>query len=206
MTVFTIGHSNHSLDVFAALLGTHRITAVADVRSVPYSRMNPQYNRESLAATLAASRIGYVYMGRELGGRSDDSACYDCDGRIRYDRVARTVRFSRGVERVLAGTARHRIALMCSERQPEHCHRTLLVGQALDDRGVDVRHIDADGGAESHADVIDRLLGKFNLHPEDDLIRRHQPRCELVAEAIERQTKIVGHANAARASSLGPAP
>lgn len=205
MTIFTIGHSNHPAEAFAALLALHRITALADVRSVPYSRVNPQYNREMLAATLESCGIVYVHLGRDLGGRSNDANCYDDEGRIRYDRVARTARFADGIERVLKGAARHRIALMCAERQPERCHRTLLVAQALDDRGVDVRHIDADGGADSHASVMDGLLRKFSLHPDGDLLRSQQPRRELVAEAIARQSKVVGHAMPARKHLRGPA-
>ena len=191
--VLTIGHSNHPLDAFMGLLFRHRVTALGDVRSAPCSRFNPHFNREPLAAALKAQGIGYVYLGRELGGRSDDRRCYE-DGRIRYDRLARTDRFREGLERVVRGVAEHRIALMCAEKEPLDCHRTLLVARALDERGMKVAHILFDGRLEPHAEAMDRLLAELDLEPEDDLLRQLQPRDELLAEAIARQAGRVGHA------------
>ena len=188
-TVLTIGHSNHPLEVFLGLLARHRVTALADVRSAPYSRFNPHFNREPLAATLETRGIRYVYLGRELGGRSDHRSCYE-NGRIRYDRLARTDRFREGLGRVMHGVARHRIALMCAEKEPLDCHRTLLVGRALDSRGVKVEHILADGRLEPHADTMDRLLAGFDRRQtESDMFRE-----EFIEEAISRRTKRVGHA------------
>ena len=175
------------------LLSRHRVTALADVRSAPYSRFNPHFNREPLAVALKARGIRYVYLGRELGGRSDDPDDYE-DGHIRYDRLARTDWFKDGLDRLARGAAEHRIALMCAEKEPLDCHRTLLVGRALDGRGVKVAHILADGRLEPHAMVMDRLLARCDLDPEGDLFRRQQAREELIAEAIVRQTERAGHA------------
>ena len=185
--VLTVGHSNHPQETFLELLERHRVTALADVRSTPWSRFNPHFNRKALAATLAVRGIEYLYFGRELGGRPDDPACYQ-DGLIRYDRVARTDRFREGLDRLLGDAAEHRIALMCAEKEPLDCHRTLLVGQALLEREVDVAHIHADGGLEPHAAVMDRLLAGVGLDPSDDLFRRHEARGALIAEAIARKT------------------
>ena len=191
-TVLTIGHSNHSLETFMGLLARHRVTALADVRSAPWSRFSPHFNREPLAAALKAQRIGYVYLGRELGGRSDDADDYQA-GRIRYDRLARTDRFRDGLDRVVRGAGKHRIALMCAEKEPLDCHRALLIGRALDELGVKVEHILRDGRREPHAEAMDRLLARCDLVPDGDLFRRQQPREELIAEAIVRQTERVGH-------------
>ena len=185
--VLTVGHSNHPLEAFMELLSRHRVTALADVRSAPYSRFNPHFNRKPLAAALAVRGIEYLYLGRELGGRPDDPACYE-DGRIRYDRVARTDRFREGLDRLMGDAAAHRIALMCAEKEPLACHRTLLVGQALHERGVDVAHVHGDGELEPHAGAMDRLLAGMGLDAGDDLFRRHQPRDALIAEAIARKT------------------
>lgn len=188
--VFTIGHSNLALDSFIALLHQHHVTALADVRSAPYSRFNPQFNRESLAGSLKRCGIEYVYIGHELGGRSDDPTCYE-DGRVRYDRVAETDLFRHGLDRVVHGADNHHIVLLCAEREPLECHRTLLVAPALDERGVEVVHIHADGRLEPHGEAMDRLLDRFNLHPTGDLFRATQAREELVAEAIELQARRV---------------
>ncbi len=187
--VLTIGHSNHALEKFIELLRRHRVTALADVRSAPYSRFNPQFNREPLAASLKAEGIAYVYLGRELGGRPGDRGCYDDDGRVLYGRVAATEPFRRGLERVVEGAARFRIALMCAEKEPLRCHRTLLVAHELDKRGVGVGHIHADGRLESHGDAMDRLIEHTGLRPDGDLFRPAQTRAELIAEAMERQAK-----------------
>ena len=167
--VFTIGHSNHSVEVFLDLLSRHRIDALADVRSAPYSRFNSQFNRESLAAALSRRGIEYQYFGRELGDRPEDPACYEGD-RVHYGRVSETERFREGLTGVIDAAARRRIALMCAEREPLDCHRTLLVATALDAHDVDVQHIHADGTLETQADAMRRLLDRYNLNPEGDLL------------------------------------
>ena len=187
--ILTIGHSNHSLERFLALLSKHQVTAVADVRSAPYSRFRPHFNRDALAAGLEAHAIGYAFYGRELGGRPDDPACYE-EGRVDYERVARTSRFRDGVDRVIDRTARDRIALMCAEQEPLDCHRTLLVARALDDAGVAVVHILADGALEPHGRTMDRLMTALDLNPNGDLFRRRE---ELVAHAIALRARRVAY-------------
>ena len=191
-TVLTIGHSNHTPEVFLDLLTRHGVTALADVRSAPYSRFNPHFNREQLTETLKASNIKYVYLGDQLGGRSDDQACYE-QGRVRYDRLARTPLFRDGLQRVVRGANEQRVALMCAEKEPLHCHRALLIGHELDQRGVEVAHILPDGRLEPHSGAMTRLLAEFNLENDGDLFYQHKPRGELIAEAIAIQTERVGH-------------
>ena len=190
-TVLTIGHSTHALEVFTGLLRRHRVSAVADVRSAPYSRFNPQFNRELLIEALEVEGIRYVFLGRELGGRSDDPACYE-DGRIRYDRVAATESFRSGLDRVVDGAARYRIALMCAEKEPLDCHRTLLVARALDEQGDDVAHIHADGRLEAHREAMDRLLDIHKLPREGDLSGTRE---EFIGTAIARQAQRVAYAD-----------
>ena len=190
--VLTVGHSNHPLEGFMALLLQHGVTALADVRSVPHSRRHPHFSRAALAAALGAHGIDYVFLGRELGGRTRDPALYE-HGRVSYERLQRTERFRAGIDRVLRGAARHSIVLMCAEREPLDCHRTLLVARALDLRGLEILHIHADGRLERHADAMDRLVEKFDLHAEGDLFRGPRSREELVAEAMTRQARKVAH-------------
>src|SRR5579862_1298929 len=112
--IYTVGHSNHSIEKFIGLLIANGINAVADVRSRPFSRRNPQFNKERLAATLLQHGIVYVFLGKELGARSEDPSCYE-DGRVQYGRLAATPVFRAGIERVLAGAQKYRLALMCAE-------------------------------------------------------------------------------------------
>src|SRR5688500_9570232 len=100
--LFTIGYSNHSCETFLNLLRVQGVTAVADVRSSPFIRYNPQYNREVLALALEEAGLHYVFLGQELGARRSEPECYDA-GKVRYDRIARTALFQKGLERVRRG-------------------------------------------------------------------------------------------------------
>jgi uncharacterized protein (DUF488 family) len=186
--VLTIGHSTHSLEAFVALLRQHSVTALAAVRSAPYSRFNPQFNREALEQGLKAHGIKYVFLGRELGARSDDRSCYE-NGRVQYARLARTELFRSGVERVVRGANDYRVALMCAEKEPLECHRTLLVARALAELGIVVQHILADGRLESHEATMERLLDVVGL-PHQDLLRSKE---ELIAEGLVRQEQRVAY-------------
>ena len=178
--VLTVGHSNHELGRFLDLLRQHEITALADVRSAPYSRFNPHFNLKRLSASLSTSGIAYVWLGRELGGRPDDPDCYE-DGTVRYDRLAQTALYREGIDRVLRGMAEHRLALMCAEKDPLHCHRALLVSRSLADEGLEVAHILAEGGLESHESVMNRLLAAH--HRDDGLFAEPKLRAERIDEA-----------------------
>ena len=161
---FTIGHSNHALDRFLGLLEGHAITAVADVRSVPYSRRLPHFDRPVLQRALAAAGIAYVFLGNLLGGRPKDPSCYR-DGKVDYALIAATPGFGNGLARLEDGTNRYRIVLMCAERDPLDCHRALLVSRHLAERGAGINHILADGSLESHEDTERRLRDKESPPP-----------------------------------------
>jgi uncharacterized protein (DUF488 family) len=179
-TVFTIGHSNHPLATFIDLLRGARVTAVADVRSIPYSRRWPQFGRAALERSLGDAGIVYVFLGAELGGKRDDPALLS-EGRLDYDRVAATASFQAGLARVEEGAQRHRLALMCAEREPLDCHRFLLVARRLHERDVPVEHILADGTTERHDATERRLVAAVGL--ADDLFSSVVPPRDVVARA-----------------------
>ncbi len=189
--VFTVGHSTHSLEHFVELLQSVPITAIADVRSSPYSRFNPQFNRETLEKALKERGIAYVFLGRELGARSDDPSCYE-NGRVQYNRLAKTELFRQGLERVLKGAQSYQLGLMCAEKEPLECHRTLLVSRSLASQGVSVGHILADGRIELHHAAMVRLIGVVGL-PKTDLFRTNEElieaACALQEERIAYSTK-----------------
>ena len=187
-TVFTIGHSTHTFETFVSLLRSNAVTALADVRSAPFSRFNPQFNRDALEAGLKAQGIRYVFLGRELGARSDDPTCYE-NGRVQYQRLAQTALFQSGLERVMQGALKHQVALVCAEKEPLECHRTLLVARALVERGVDVAHILSDGRLERHDATMARLLDLVGL-PQQDLFRTRE---QLIEEALRRQEEKVAY-------------
>ena len=184
--VFTIGHSNHPPDAFLDLLRAHGIEEVADVRSSPYSRHAPQFGRDALERALEDAGIDYQFLGAELGGRPADRSCYGEDGRVLYNLVAESDPFDAGIRRVARAADERRVVLMCSEKEPLDCHRTLLVARALDARGVAVEHILADGVVESHSDAMDRLLDAVKIPRNGDMF---WSRDDAIAEALDRQAR-----------------
>jgi uncharacterized protein (DUF488 family) len=185
-TLHTVGHSNHSIEKFVSLLTANGITAVADVRSRPFSRRHPQFNKDRLAGELARHGIVYVFLGRELGARTEDPSCYE-GGKVQYARLAATAPFKAGIQRVLDGARKYRIALMCAEKEPLDCHRTLLVGRALEGLGVSIAHILADGSVETQDQTWSRLIELTGLSKED-MFHDH---AELLARACKlREDKI----------------
>jgi uncharacterized protein (DUF488 family) len=186
--IFSIGHSTHSLEDFLGLLELHGISAVADVRSSPYSRYCPQFNMDALSDSLKELEIKYVFLGRELGARAEDPSCY-INGRVQYSLLAKQKSFLEGIERVKKGSRELKIALMCAEREPLDCHRTLLVANALEGEGCIVNHIHSDGHLERHGDAMERLLEVTGL-PQEDLFRSKE---ELMAEAFSKQEERIAY-------------
>jgi uncharacterized protein (DUF488 family) len=168
-TLYTIGHSNHDINTFIALLKQHGVTALADVRSAPYSRYLPHFCKKTLKAYLAKEGIQYVFLGNELGARPDDETCY-VDGKALYEKIAATKAFSMGLKRVLRGSETFDIALMCAEKDPLTCHRAILVCQHLKPLLPDIHHILGNGELETHQHLEERML---TLHGFMDAVEPH---------------------------------
>ncbi len=147
--VYTLGHSSHTIEVFLGLLTQHDIEVLIDTRSSPFSRYAPQFNRDALKASVEHAGLRYGFFGRHLGGRPDDEDLYDENGHVLYSAVAKSFLFNDGLERLIAGAAKYRTALLCSEENPSVCHRRLLVGRVLFESGIGVFHIRGDGRVES---------------------------------------------------------
>jgi len=165
--LFTIGHSNHSLDHFLELLLAYQVSAIVDVRSSPYSKHSPQFNKDVLESALRDSNIDYVFLGRELGAQRSEDDCY-IDGQAKYDRIAHLSIFQRGLEIVLQGVEHYRVALMCSESDPITCHRTILLCRELKRICPDLKitHILGDGTKERQEMSEKRLINLHKLQPE----------------------------------------
>lgn len=189
MEVLTIGHSTQSYEDFLNKLRSAQVTAVADVRSSPFSRHFPHFNRDVLKEELRMDNIAYVFLGDELGGRPKDKQFF-CDGVADYEKMAQTNMFAKGLDRVLEGSQKYRIALMCSEHDPLDCHRCLLVGRALSEKGVSVGHILGNGRKVSHGQIEARLLelagrsdGDLFKTPQERLHEAYRDRAVKVAYA-----------------------
>lgn len=193
--ILTIGHSTHTWDRFHGLLRGANVTAIADVRSAPYSRRAPQFSRDVLTSALREAGIAYVYLGKELGGRPLDRSLFR-DGVPDYERMAATEDFGHGLDRLVAGAGRHRIALMCAEQDPLACHRCLLVSRRLRERDVAVGHILADGTVQPHSEIEANLLAAARADG-DDMFESH-------AERLARAYRVYGRRVAFMEPEPGP--
>jgi uncharacterized protein (DUF488 family) len=194
-TVFTIGHSTHELEAFLGLLEAHGVTAVADVRSQPFSRIQ-HFNQDVLSAALNARGLRYVPLCRELGARRDEQECY-VDGQAVYERVALLPRFKAGIDRVVRGSREHRIVLLCAEKEPLDCHRAVLICRHLRTFGAAIQHILADGNLEEHAQTEQRMVEMTGTAPS--LFEPELTQAELIERAYEARGREIAY----RAGSEG---
>lgn len=187
-TFFTIGHSNHTPETFIALLRLHRIRAIADVRSSPYSRFAPQFNKDPIASLLARNRVVYVFLGNHLGARPNDPDCYR-NGAIDFARLSQTDFFQEGLARARKGASQCNLALMCTEKDPIQCHRTILVCRHLRNKGTIIKHILEDGELEDNRDSERRLMDSLHIETTD-LFKTSE---DLVEEAYDRQGERIAY-------------
>lgn len=152
-TIWSIGHSRHELSDFINLLKQNAIDVVVDVRTSPFSKMTPQFNKANLEQSLKADGIQYLHLGESLGGRPTDDSMYDDDGHVFYNLMAETQSFNQGLDRLITGSKSYRVAVMCSEGSPEKCHRTLLIGRVLQGRGFEIINILPSGDVQVQLDL-----------------------------------------------------
>jgi len=158
LIIYTIGHGNHSSEKFVELLVQHVITCLVDVRSQPYSRYNPHFNRETLAATVRKVGIHYVDMGSTLGGRPDQQDLYDPgEERPNYSRQRQTELYQQGLRQLIRQAQQTKTAIMCSEGNPHECHRQWLITPDLIDKNFTVLHIHTDGEIKLAEKTLEQL-------------------------------------------------
>jgi uncharacterized protein (DUF488 family) len=153
LTIYSVGHSNHAEATFVALLKRHEIELVVDIRSQPYCRYATHFSAEPVKHLIREGGARYMYLGKELGGRPEGEEYYDAAGHVLYGVVAEAALFRQGIDQLLHGASRYRVAMMCSEEDPALCHRHLLVGRVLDRADIGVWHIRGDGRVQTYGEV-----------------------------------------------------
>ena len=197
----TVGHSSHSTDRFLELLLLHGVSSIADVRSVPMSRFAPQFNQEAIRASLKEHKVRYAFLGRELGARSDDPTCYE-EGKVQYGRLEATDLFRQGIARLESVEEHEVVAIMCTEKDPLCCHRTLLISRVLYERGHDIKHILGDCSLEDQDDAIERLIRETKVPQPSLLEPQFDPRSAALA-LREAEIAYVRPASASRVVAAG---
>ncbi len=162
--IYTIGHSNYDTNQFIKILQSYSIDTVVDIRSAPYSKYCRQFNKKTIDQVLNNSGIKYLFLGKELGARPENPECYE-QNRIQYDKLKETELFKQGIERIKDSTSKCIAALMCSEKEPISCHRTILVSRVLKGEGIEVRHILDENTTVSQDEIEEQLQKKFKLEP-----------------------------------------
>jgi uncharacterized protein (DUF488 family) len=188
--IYTFGHSNHSIESFVQIMMVHKIEMIVDVRSAPYSKLYPHFNKDLLEKVLKNKSIGYHFVGDQLGGRSKFKSDFK-NGQVMYSKLAEKAEFKLAITQLLDKARNLRISLMCSEKEPIVCHRTILVAQALSELGVDIFHILADSSLESHELALQRILVTHHLD-SPDLFNLDSDR---IREALEKQERKIAYRN-----------
>ena len=189
--IYTVGHSNHALEEFMALLRTHQIEVIGDVRSSPYSRYCPQFNQRELMTALVRAGVQYEFFGKELGARPNDPTCYVGE-RVSYQKLAARAEFAAGLARAVEESQSRRLALLCAEKDPLTCHRAILVGRSLRSLQADTHHILADGSIETQDEMEQRLCRLFKLAPN-----LFDSEADVIEQAYDRQAERIAYAREA---------
>ena len=166
-TIYSIGHGTKKIEDFITELKSFDILYLLDIRSKPFSKWNPQFNKDELKAKLEESGIKYVFVGETLGGLPDDRTCYDHEGKVVYDIIKDKDFFKEGLERLTTANRKGiHLAIMCSESKPEECHRSKLIGQELLKERISLKHIISKKLVKSQEIIMNELTkgkGVFDL-------------------------------------------
>ena len=199
--IYTIGHSNYEANQFITILHSYSIDTVVDIRSAPYSKYCPQFNKKTIDQVLNNSGVKYLFLGKELGARPDSSECYEYN-RVKFDMLKKTELFKQGIEKLKDSANKCTVALMCSEKEPINCHRAILISRVLKEEGVKVRHILDENETVSQDDIEKQLQEKFKLEPL--LFDKADAEQGRVDEAYRKQEEKITYSHNAEENKVGP--
>ncbi|MCI6190044.1 MAG: DUF488 domain-containing protein [Clostridium sp.] len=196
--LFTIGHSQHTVNYFVALLKKYNINYVLDVRSTPYSKYAEQFNRENISSFLNKVNINYSFMGKYFGARPLEKSLYAAEGYLDFEKVAQSERFNKAMENVILGLeGGNKIALMCTEKDPIDCHRAIMVSRAFNKKkGIEVEHILPNGDIQTQKELDNRLVNKYfanrgqlSLFNYEDTMSEE----EYISQAYHKRNEEIGY-------------
>ena len=198
MEIYTIGHSNYTIEKLIDMLKYYNINCVVDIRGTPYSKYNVQFDKETIRYTLSKAGFIYIYMAKELAAKRINKQSYNEEGYSDFEKVIKEKEFLEGIERLKNGCNKgYNIALLGAMQEPIRCHRAILVGKALRKSGFNVKHILDDYSIASQDDIEQMLLDKYfsnrNQMTIDDLIGNSLTREEMIEEGYRLANKEIGY-------------
>lgn len=198
MEIYTIGHSNYTVERLIDMLKHYNINCVVDIRGTPYSKYNVQFDKETIRYTLSKAGFIYIYMAKELAAKRINKQSYNEEGYSDFEKVIKENEFIEGIERLKNGCNKgYKIALLGAMQEPIRCHRSILVGRALRENGFNVKHILDDYSIASQEDIEQMLLDKYfsnrNQMTIDDLIGNSLTRKEMIQEGYRLANKEIGY-------------
>lgn len=198
--IYTIGHSNYDSNYFMEMLLKFKVNTVVDVRSVPFSKYVPHFNKDNIKTLLNNYGIHHIYMGEELGIIKDDDCLLSKDGYLDFEKVKKTNLFKNGIARIIDGFSKgYTIAIMCTEKDPMNCHRSILIGRELHNEKYTIAHILTDGSMETHAQFEERLINMyFPIKMQQDLFS--------IIEPAENESEFLNNAYVLRNRDIGYRP
>lgn len=149
--IYTLGHSNHQLEFFLKLLEDHKIEQLVDVRSAPFSKFSPHFNKNEIKQSLEERGIVYFYLGNMIGGRPSNDQYYH-DGKVIYNLVEKDQKYLEGINELTELIRDKKTVIMCSEEDPHRCHRHNLITPTLKKMGFQIYHIRGNGEFEEIKD------------------------------------------------------
>lgn len=193
MLIYTIGHSRHKLEDFIKLLQLNDINCICDIRSMPYSKFAEQFNQNNLKDELKKNNIEYLFFGDEFGARRKEPELYT-NGIVDFEKVAKDAKFINGIKRLEKGVNKgYKIALMCAEKEPIDCHRTILVARNLDLNGFEIKHILEDGSVINHKEIDEMLLKQYYPKRNQTSLFEDIESIDYLREAYKNANRSIGY-------------
>lgn len=198
MKIYTIGHSNYSMERFLDMLRHYNINTVVDIRGTPYSKYNVQYDKEKLQETLRSEGFIYIYMAKEFAAKRGNKQSYNGEGYSNFEEVVKEKDFLSGIERLKVGCSKgYRIALLGAMQSPIRCHRCILLGRELIKAGFELRHILDDYSLATQEDMEKELLDKYfpnrNQLTIDELLGESMTEEEMINEGYRLANRKIGY-------------
>ncbi|MDD3436717.1 MAG: DUF488 domain-containing protein [Candidatus Gastranaerophilales bacterium] len=194
-SVFTIGYAAFNIDDFIDVLKSHKISHLIDVRSNPMSEYFQDYNSFNLEPKLKQHNIIYENLALEFGARQENNEFFSKSGFIDFEKFTQSEQFKNGLAKIEDGLKQDiNFVLMCAEKDPINCHRSIMIAHAMQKNGIQVLHIMYDGQLQPQNEIDKKLLELyFPDRNQLNLFTQSLDEQELIEQAYKKQNEKIGY-------------